>query len=70
MQRLPAVPAALIESTSTAIELSESSTAQSIGPCASNFAAAPEPLPPSTVIDGTRIAAFDTVGVWLVQRLL
>ena len=63
-------PAAITWTTPQALALSGAWTARGIGRLASELDALPIPADSALIIDASGIEAFDTVGAWVVQKLL
>jgi len=70
MNPLPVVPAAITQSTPEALALSGAWTARGLGAIGRQLDALAVPARSATVIDGSRIAALDTAGAWVLQKLL
>ncbi len=66
----PATPAAIAQPNPQELVLSGSWTARGIGTLERQLDALVVSRQPQIVVDGTRVEALDTAGVWLLQRLL
>jgi len=70
MDTLPALPAKLTQTTLHELALSGAWTARGIGRLAPRLDALSTANPSEIVIDAEHIVAFDTLGAWILQRLL
>jgi len=70
MDTLPALPAKLTQTTLHELALSGAWTARGIGRLALRLDALSMANPSEMVIDAEHIVAFDTLGAWILQRLL
>ncbi|WP_300337463.1 MlaE family lipid ABC transporter permease subunit [Accumulibacter sp.] len=70
MNPLPVVPAAITQSTPEALALSGAWTARGLGAIGRQLDTLAVPARSAIVIDGSRIAALDTAGAWVLQKLL
>lgn len=70
MNTLPATPAAIAQPNAGRLDLSGSWTARGMGDLAPRLDALAVPDSSGLIIDGSRIAALDTAGAWVLRKLV